>query len=523
MISQIPIDTLNLPHRIIFFLKESNINTIDNLCHLIDEGIYKLMELPRIRFGETQRILSAVTAIGYPTHRAIDKHISHLLKPPHPSCEDASKWSDFKSTLYNYSTEKISEAAQKKHVATTEKLRRYPNVVIDYYYWLLSLNKDLRTIVVYIDNILRFISYMYSYTAPNDFYHSIEPHNITDYIDSLPSQSYKATNWTSLKSFFDYLHKINLCENPVILTKRPIKEDKVDLTYLTPDETNIMFNNVRRNANPRMKNRDLCILMLGFYCGFKSDDIVNANIDDISWRNKTISLTSSSEYPSNIPLTNTILSHLSKWLSDRNDFFSVTSNALFVSQEKHRISQRTLWDLVKKYSIGIDKNVTPRVMRNTGAINLYLATNDLQLCSNYLNHKNLSTTTRYIQKLTSKPSTHSVTSMVESIYNKRNNSDTTPTKKVLLTHRQKCNIIKDFCREIAKINRFSFDFADCRQDIPCSIHCQKHKLEMFRFERALNQAINNSTYLLINNLFEFSDIEITESDIIYTDKNSKNN
>lgn len=209
------------------------------------------------------------------------------------------------------------------------------------------------------------------------------------------------------------------------------------MTYLTPQEVSAMFENVRNKANLRMVNRDICILMLGFYCGFKNKNIISANIEDIDWNNKCIAIHTTNQKLSYLPVTDNVLFHLRVWLSDRQEHFQVNTSALFVSQKDGRIGSSTLQDIIKKYSVGIAKNVTPQVMRNTCAINLYQSTGDLHLCSQYLNHKNLSTTLKYIEQLIPTTSKQKAATVVENIYSNESSSLNNKIPDLFLTHRIK--------------------------------------------------------------------------------------
>ena len=50
-----------------------------------------------------------------------------------------------------------------------------------------------------------------------------------------------------------------------------------------------------------------------------------------------------------------------------------------------------------RYTGGIDKKVTPHVMRHSCATNLYEKTGDIYLCAKQLNHSNVTTTQRYAE------------------------------------------------------------------------------------------------------------------------------
>jgi site-specific recombinase XerD len=75
-----------------------------------------------------------------------------------------------------------------------------------------------------------------------------------------------------------------------------------------------------------------------------------------------------------------------------------TSNALFLSLQKRRITQRAVEQMVKKYAmlvVPLKKRMSPHKLRSTYATNLYQATEDIYLVAEALGHSDVNTTRKH--------------------------------------------------------------------------------------------------------------------------------
>lgn len=291
-----------------------------------------------------------------------------------------------------------------------KKLEIMPSILTDYYYSLIGSGKSYRTAKVYIENVVQFVKFTFNGKYKEDFYSTVTANHINKYIASLrtkavkgkterTSDSHKTLNWSSLNSFFQFLVPDYISANPVANTKRPKMKDNPNVTFLTMEEMSKIFDNVQEKANPRMLNRDLCLLKIGFATGLRISAIVQIDIDDLDLDHNQIKITEKGDHDDYVMIGEKLKNQIALWLDDRSKHFNKAStNALFVSQEGGRLSPRTVKDLIDKYTQGAtDKHVTPHVMRHSCATNLYEQTGDIYLCAKQLHHKNVSTTQRYAE------------------------------------------------------------------------------------------------------------------------------
>lgn len=289
-------------------------------------------------------------------------------------------------------------------------LKFAPDVVSEYYYSLIGAGKSYETTYKYINVILSFIKYTFNDNYDEEFYKKVKSVHINKYIASMrtkevngkterTSDSIRGVHWSALNSFFQFLVPNYITTNPVTNTKRPRNKDNPQVTYLNPEEISKVLHNVETNSPEKYKNRDLCILKLGFSTGLRVSAIIQIDVDDIDFKKNQIRVTEKGDYDQYIMFGENLKAQLQAWLVDREKYFSkFDTNALFVSQRGNRISDDMVGLMFKKYAKGAtDKHVHPHVMRHSCATNLYEKTGDIYLCAKQLHHKNVATTQRYAE------------------------------------------------------------------------------------------------------------------------------
>lgn len=292
----------------------------------------------------------------------------------------------------------------------SNRLKNAPSIIEEYYYSLISSGKSYDTAYRYINYIISFVRFTFSENDNEKFYEDVKPIHINRYIASLrtkqvngkterTSDSIRAVQWSAINSFFQFLVPEYIDSNPVENTTRPKMKDNPNVTYLTPEEISKVILNIERCAQKQFKNRDLCILKLGFSTGLRISAIVQIDIDDVDLEQNCIRVTEKGDYDNYVMFGENLKNQIVAWIADRKKYFSeCDSNALFISKLNKRISDDMVAAMFKKYAKGAtDKKVTPHVMRHSCATNLYEKTGDIYLCAKQLNHKNVSTTQRYAE------------------------------------------------------------------------------------------------------------------------------
>ncbi|MBQ6256634.1 MAG: tyrosine-type recombinase/integrase, partial [Clostridia bacterium] len=91
---------------------------------------------------------------------------------------------------------------------------------------------------------------------------------------------------------------------------------------------------------------------------------------------------------------------LQAYLVERNKIQPLEGheNALFLSLQKRRMTQRAVENMVKKYALvaaPLKKRISPHKLRSTFGTNLYQETGDIYLVADVLGHSDVNTTRRH--------------------------------------------------------------------------------------------------------------------------------
>jgi site-specific recombinase XerD len=231
------------------------------------------------------------------------------------------------------------------------KLESLPSVINDFYFYLEAADRSYTTIKNYIDYVIHFMLYCTDGEPTQDFYQNVTSATVNMYMSSIRytkdsndntikiGNSIRATRWSALNTFFNYLKTNNLiANNPLDQTFRPSNKKDKKVIYLTENEIKTCINNVITDNNGRFKNRDLCIISMGISTGLRVSAITQINIEDINLEHNTINVIEKGNKYRTISFGNKLKKNLIAWLQDREKYYdNVETNALFISRKKNRI------------------------------------------------------------------------------------------------------------------------------------------------------------------------------------------
>ncbi len=207
----------------------------------------------------------------------------------------------------------------------------------------------------------------------------------------------RARKTSTLRIFFKYLssqtHQIPT--NPAEMLESP-KVKQALPKHLTLENSYELLNAVE---GPN-KERDYCILTLFLNCGLRLSELCGLNLQSISSEN-TITVLGKGNKERVIYLNEACVSAINAYLKVRpNDGIPVTEkNALFISRNRRRISNKTVQHIVKTY---LDKaglgnmGFSTHKLRHTAATLMYQYGDvDIRVLKDILGHANLGTTQIY--------------------------------------------------------------------------------------------------------------------------------
>jgi len=206
--------------------------------------------------------------------------------------------------------------------------------------------------------------------------------------------SSRARKVASIKSFYNYLtskaklldyNPASELESPKVLKRLP--------RYLNIEESKKLLAAI----DGKHKERDYAIITLFLNCGLRLSELVNINIGNI--KNDTLTVIGKGNKERTIYLNNACIKAIDAYLKVRPVNGVKDKNALFISERKQRISNKTVQHIVKKYVslAGLDpERYSAHKLRHTAATLMYKHGNvDIRALQQILGHESVSTTEIY--------------------------------------------------------------------------------------------------------------------------------
>jgi len=187
----------------------------------------------------------------------------------------------------------------------------------------------------------------------------------------------------ALQDFFSYLG----LDTATQLT--PPKRKGALPKYLTEDEARKLLRAAEKDA------RDHAILVVLGYTGLRVSEACALRCEDIDLAERTLHVMSGKGDKDRIVVfeNNTSMA-LRRWLENRG---IIEHDSLFVNRRGGPLTTRSMERLVRKYAraAGIQKTVTPHVMRHTLATTLLRRGADIRIIQQLLGHASVATTQIY--------------------------------------------------------------------------------------------------------------------------------
>lgn len=290
-----------------------------------------------------------------------------------------------------------------------EKLKKVPEIFTVFYNWMDAREKTFNTMEKYIDHALEFYDFYTKGKMSKDFYKKVTDDDIERFMIHIRRKtidgksielgdSIRATKWSSLNTFFNFLVKKKYIDiNPVAQTDRPKIKTKNTVTYLTQDEISSVFKRIEDESTKKLKSRDTCIVALGLCTGLRVSAIVNIDVEDIDFRANTIRVIEKGRKTREIKFSDNFKGVLLTWLKDRELYFNgdINQGPLFISRKKQRLSVDSVQEMIAKYTSHLSKHITPHKLRSSAAMNLYSSGVGILTIASFLGHENVTTTQRY--------------------------------------------------------------------------------------------------------------------------------
>ena len=151
--------------------------------------------------------------------------------------------------------------------------------------------------------------------------------------------------------------------------------------------------------------RDYAILSLFLGTGIRVSECVGINIGDVDLENNAFIVTRKGGNQVVLYFPPEVAEALADYMQERSRTEAVEGHedALFLSLQRKRITQRAVQNLVKKYAAvaaPLKSKISPHKLRSTYATNLYNETGDIYLVADVLGHTSVDTTRKHYADMT---------------------------------------------------------------------------------------------------------------------------
>jgi len=308
---------------------------------------------------------------------------------------------------------------------STFPLETMPPLVKDFAAYKLTIQAcSSKTVDEYLSDLRLFFKYIYatrnSVDIYSDFFDKIQltrldadfickvtTEEIYDFFiylsnDRRNGSAAKSRKLSAIKAFYKFIcQKKHLMEkNPAIDMEGPKKRSSLP-KFLSIEESVALLEAVENDTESKTKERDYAIITLFLNCGMRLSELCGISLSDLDRELRSLRVIGKGNKERIVYLNDACRDALNKYLVIRRDpkYKKCNTNALFISKQYNRISNKTVQWLVYKYLslAGLDyKHYSTHKLRHTAATLMYQTGKvDVRVLKEILGHEQLNTTQIY--------------------------------------------------------------------------------------------------------------------------------
>ena len=217
----------------------------------------------------------------------------------------------------------------------------------------------------------------------------------------------RARFYSSIKGFYKFLFKCRIIsEFPFKDIEYPFVAKKLP-EFLTKDEIsrilNVDFKNVKNGGNKAKEGtnfeniRNKVILELLYSSGLRISELAGVKLENFNFDLNFIRVRGKGSKERIVPFGTPVKEALKTYLPLRRRYEKSGKSYMFIAKNGLPFTRQGLWKIIKKAALlaGIDKNITPHMLRHTFATHLLEGGADLRSIQQMLGHSSISTTEIY--------------------------------------------------------------------------------------------------------------------------------
>lgn len=272
---------------------------------------------------------------------------------------------------------------------------------VDYYLFYLRAERGLseHTINAYSLDLRRFCAFLAEQGIED--WNLIGTDHLLSYMNRLQVSGRKATtvarNMAALRSFFRFLHsEESIHLDPAAVMEQPRLPQKLP-RVLDPAEAKTLLDQTR--AESLLHCRNQAMLELLYSTGIRVSELVALNLDDLDLVQRLVRCKGKRFKERLVPLGQQAASCLQDYMQRSRSVLARTTRekAVFLNRQGKRISRQAVWKTVRSaaQSAGINKTVSPHVLRHSFATHMLENGADLRSLQEMLGHADIATTQIY--------------------------------------------------------------------------------------------------------------------------------
>ncbi|MBI4366960.1 MAG: tyrosine recombinase XerC [Deltaproteobacteria bacterium] len=204
-----------------------------------------------------------------------------------------------------------------------------------------------------------------------------------------------ARKLASLRTFFQFwVRQGAITENPAKEIATP-KVPKRTPRFLSVDETQALLE--MPSGGHVLEMRDKAMMELIYSSGLRVSELVGLNTDDVDAKVGQVRVMGKGRKERIVPVGSKACEAIRRYAEKREQIAVGGTPALFCNRRGGRLTARSVERMMLKYlrGAGLNKRVTPHVLRHTFATHLLNSGADLRGIQELLGHASLSTTQKY--------------------------------------------------------------------------------------------------------------------------------
>jgi integrase/recombinase XerC len=235
---------------------------------------------------------------------------------------------------------------------------------------------------------------------------SINTRDVRNYVYGLNiknSSSSVARKLSALRTFFKFLlREQHIDMDPMASISMP-KQEQYMPVFLSVDEVFALLE--APGLDDTFAERDNAMLELLYSTGIRVSELVGCNMINLDFDNEMLRIKGKGNKERLVPIGSPAINALKMYLPKRDEMLKrclqkgkkVDAKAVFLNSRGSRLTSRSVERQVAHYGqrAGIDKPVTPHVLRHSFATHLLEMGADLRSVQELLGHASLSTTQKY--------------------------------------------------------------------------------------------------------------------------------